>query len=105
MAATAGNQTPVDDLTRRRFAHNEQLFREVNDEREQAQADRLELSIVCECADQECTERIAIASQEYETIRGIANQFIIVPGHQIAEIERVVEERGAFAVVEKRVAA
>ncbi len=101
-----GYQTPVDELTRRRLTHNEQLFRAVNEEREQAAPDSVEeLSIVCECADQECTERIRLLPDVYEEIRRIPSRFIVVPGHQVAEIERVVDERGAFAVVEKREAA
>jgi hypothetical protein len=95
----------VDDLTQRRLVHNEQLFREVNEAREEAQPDARQLTVVCECALQECIERIRLTSEDYEAVRRVPNRFIIVPGHQVAEIERVVEERGAFAVVEKRLAA
>jgi hypothetical protein len=93
----------VDDLTKSRLKHNEQLFREVNDAREESspgEGDTV-LAFVCECADRGCTELIELSVAEYERIRRSPRRFIVVPGHEVSEIERVVEERGAFDVVEK----
>jgi hypothetical protein len=93
----------VDDLTKRRLAHNEQLFREINEERERATAGA-RLVCVCECSDQACTGRIEVTVAEYERIRQSPDRYIVLPGHVIPEIERIVEERGVFAVVEKNAA-
>jgi hypothetical protein len=93
----------VDELTRRRLAHNEELFREINDARDQSHEgpSAQNLTFVCECSDRGCDERIVLSASEYEQIRESPNRFIVVPGHEIPEIERIVEERGAFDVVEK----
>jgi hypothetical protein len=99
----AATRRHVDDLTKKRLKHNEQLFREVNDAREEASPGSGDtvLSFVCECADRDCTDLIELSVAEYERIRQSPQRFIVIPGHVVPEIERVVEERGAFDVVEK----
>jgi hypothetical protein len=93
----------MDELTKRRLAHNEKLFREINDAREQASegAGVQMLTFVCECSDRDCTARIELPAAEYERIRKSPDQFIVVPGHEIPGLERIVEARGAFDVVAK----
>lgn len=93
----------MDELTKRRLTHNEELFRQVNEAREQANADAGgdELSFVCECSDRECTGRIAMTAAEFEAVRNSPRRFVVLPGHEIPELERIVEDRGAFEVVEK----
>jgi hypothetical protein len=93
----------VDELTRRRLAHNEELFREINEARDEAHPGpgAQNLAFVCECSDRDCSERIVLSASEYERIRESPHRFIVVRGHEIPEIERIVEERGAFDIVEK----
>src|SRR5207248_5026775 len=64
--------TPGDDLDAQeeRIARNEALFREVN-ERIAESAQRFEshrAEFVCECADQDCTERVEATLDEYERV-------------------------------------
>jgi hypothetical protein len=93
----------VDELTKRRLAHNEQLFREINEARERASDVPVEvtLSFVCECADRRCTARISLSSADYRRIRDSDNRYIVLPGHVVPEIEHTVEQHGDFDVVEK----
>jgi len=93
----------MDDLTKRRLAHNEKLFRQVNEAREQASASSgdTKLEFVCECSDPACTSRISLTVGEFERVRQSPDRYIVLPGHEISAIERVVEDRGAFEVVEK----
>jgi hypothetical protein len=93
----------MDELTKRRLAHNEKVFRQVNEAREQASASSGEtkLEFVCECWDPDCTSRIAMTAQEFERVRQSPDRYIVLPGHELPTIERVVEDRGAFEVVEK----
>lgn len=86
-----------------RRALNEALFRDVN-ERIAESAERFrseETEFVCECADPECTERVTATLAEYEKVRSNPATFLLAPGHDEPEIERVVSERGSFWVVEK----
>ena len=67
--------------------------------------DRLERhgdgDFVCECADGACTQRITVPLGTYERVRSDARRFLVVPGHERTELERVVEQGDGFLVVEK----
>jgi hypothetical protein len=87
-----------------RAAHNEEIFREVN-QRIEAGAARHQieapLPFHCECADTACFEKIEIPRSEYDRIASHIARFIVVPGHERDEVERVVERHDTFFVVEK----
>jgi hypothetical protein len=91
----------VNDHERR--ATNEALFRDVN-ERIAESAERFdseETEFVCECADADCTHRISASLAEYEEVRAEPTTFLLTPGHEQGDIERVVSDRGRFRVVDK----
>jgi len=91
----------VEDKVRR--AQTESLFRSVN-ERIAASAERFEADstqFVCECSDPYCTHRLEATLDEYEDVRADGATFMLAPGHAQYDIERVVENRGRFQIVEK----
>lgn len=57
---------------------------------------------VCECGNLGCSETVELTISRYETVRSGFERFLIVPGHQIEEIEDVVEQHDAYLVVAKR---
>jgi hypothetical protein len=84
-------------------ARTESLFRDVN-ERIAESAQRFEADttqFVCECADPDCTHRLEVTLEEYEDVRGDGATFMLEPGHEHDDIERIVERRGRFHIVEK----
>ena len=83
-------------------ARNQALCREVNERIESISETAGELQLLCECADLDCTETMTMSVAEYERIRGSAVRFPVIPGHQLSEIENVVEENERYAVVQKR---
>jgi len=86
-----------------RRATTEALFRDVN-ERIAESAERFDAGgseFVCECSDPNCTNRVSASLAEYENVRAEATTFLVVPGHEQGDIERVVSDRGRFRVVEK----
>ena len=87
----------------RRIAFNESVFREVNERIQQLgeQFESTEAEYVCECADLSCTERLELPSADYEHVRSRPDRFLLVPGHERPEVERVVEDHGHYLVVEK----
>lgn len=93
----------MDEVTQRRLAHNEALFRAVNDEVEAVEEryGSRDGGFVCECADARCSETIRISLEEYARIREDSQRFVVVPGHEVPEIERVVERHDGYVVVEK----
>jgi hypothetical protein len=86
---------------------NEALFREVNerlkDRKEDHSAWAMPSEWICECADQECTERIEMSLLEYEDLRSESTHFAVKPNreHVSLDVERIVEERDGYWVVEK----
>jgi hypothetical protein len=87
-----------------RLARNEAMFREAN-ERAKAWEERhreVEVELYfCECADPECRERVSLDKSEYERIRSDARHFVIVPGHEVQDVETVIEENEGWAIIEK----
>ena len=91
----------MDDHERR--ATTEALFRDVN-ERIAETAERFDASgteFVCECSDANCTHRVAASLAEYEQVREEPTTFLVAPGHEQTDIERVVSDRGRFRIVDK----
>jgi hypothetical protein len=92
-----------------RLALNEARVREVNEMIERANEklgpapgeDGLALNILCECGTRGCDQLIEISSAEYQGVRAEPTMFVVVPDHVQAEIERLVEDKRRFAVVEK----
>ena len=90
----------------RAAAANESIFRDVNervveiDRAHGLPADDVS-TFVCECSDSGCLERVALSLDAYEEIRKSPTRFVLVPGHELDEIERVVERQRRYVVVEK----
>jgi hypothetical protein len=86
-----------------REATTEAIFRNVNERiAESAQRfDADEAEFVCECGDRSCTHRLEAPLDDYERVRGKATRFLLAPGHENDAIEKVVERRTRFQVVEK----
>lgn len=92
----------MDDQTQRRLARNEALLREVNDgivrglwPGEQRARFR------CECARLDCNETIELSLAEYERLRGSPRRFAVIAGHELPELETVVEAHSGYLTVEK----
>jgi hypothetical protein len=97
----------MDEQTKERVAKNEALFRDVNERVKEIDDDHRvpteELwDFLCECGEADCLERVSLTRADYERVRANAVQFVIVPGHETPEVERVVAETPRFAIVEKK---
>jgi hypothetical protein len=90
-------------LSDERAARNEALFREVNEEvaRLEQRLEGGEPLFVCECADETCVERVSVPLDAYEELRSHPRRFVLKPGHQQDDVERVVETTNGYVVVEK----
>jgi hypothetical protein len=97
--------SPDVTLWEERAARNEALFREVNEQAQRLGRDWEQPGetplFICECADDACTERIAIPAEIYARVRENPRQFLIRPGHEHAELERVVATTADYLIVEK----
>jgi hypothetical protein len=89
-----------------RLARNEAFFRELNERLEAMTPDSAtELVVVCECADEDCAQRLIIEPGDYEAVRAHETHFIVAHGHVDSTIEDVVRRDDGFEVVAKRGAA
>ena len=88
-----------------RAARNEALFREVNENiarlEERYGSTITESVFICECADEGCTDQLAVDHDTYRRVREHPRLFFVLPGHQDPELERVVETHDDYLVVEK----
>jgi hypothetical protein len=86
-----------------RIGTTEAIFRNVNERiaetAESFDADSAEF--VCECADRACTDRVEAPLTKYEEVREGATQFLLAPGHEYERVERVVERKRRYTVVDK----
>ena len=87
-----------------RLAQNEILFRNINERIKELQNHKWgfdEGDFMCECADETCTKVVRMAAKEYERVRSEPTHFFVIPGHEIADVEDVVERHDDYLVVEK----
>ena len=95
----------MDQELQQRIAHNEAIFRDVNEAISRGVwpgEERAEAAFCCECGQLGCNEMLELAAEEYERIRNDARRFVLAPGHEIAEAETVVETHDGYVIVEKR---
>jgi hypothetical protein len=88
-----------------RIAENEAMFREAN-ERAKAWEERHRLDsevelYFCECANPECREKVGLGKAEYERVRSDSRHFAIVPGHELPDVETVIERNEGWAIIQK----
>jgi hypothetical protein len=84
-------------------ARTEAIFREVNEAiaktAESFEAE--EADFVCECADPDCAHRVTATLEAYEQVRADGTHFILVPGHDVPAVERIIHRGHGYDVVEK----
>jgi hypothetical protein len=86
------------------MAKNEALFRQVNERIEEVNENLGAGSysdFLCECGDDDCTAPVSMTLAEYEEVRSEPTHFAIANGHEVVDVERVVEKNDRFSVVEK----
>lgn len=59
------------------------------------------LYFICECSDENCTERIPIKLRTYQTIHEDRDAFVIKPKHEVDTIEEVMVQEVEYSVVKK----
>jgi hypothetical protein len=98
----------MDQELRQQIARNEAIFRDVNEAirggRWPGEEDA-PVAFRCECGQLGCNRMIELAVREYERIRGDPRWFVLAAGHDIPEVEAVLESNTRYVVVEKREAA
>ncbi len=109
------NGLPTDE---RKQIENEMLFRRANEKigrdldivdayhiadgnPELVRNDDLLLYFKCECSDEKCLTRVKLKLSRYRTIHLDRSAFIIMPGHEVKSIEKVIEKLPTYSIVRK----
>ena len=91
-------------LREERIANNEAMFRLANERKSEWEelhtTEAVELYF-CECADQDCRQKVGLRKEDYEEIRSDPRRFLIVLGHEIPDVETVIEKHEGWAVIKK----
>jgi hypothetical protein len=113
----AGQDKPI-TASERRQIENEVVFRQMNEKVEKGlkkldkmakaegyhtdlQVDDMVLNFYCECSDENCHQRIPLTLKKYEELHDNRKKFIVIPGHEVAAIEKVVAKKSHYAEVKK----
>ncbi len=89
----------------RRFVLNEAMFRTANEraaawEERHEEGDGIEL-YYCECSNLDCRDKVPLKAADYERVRQDSTHFFVFPGHEIPDVESVIEEHETWLVVRK----
>ncbi len=105
-------------MSERRLAENQVLFRQKNEQvasdlealKKAAESEGrgslvpdsdVPLHFYCECSNTDCRQRIILTTSQYKELHQNSSQFILVTGHEVPNIERVVFRNDKYEVVEK----
>ena len=103
MTESPTDEAPLaNDPRGRRMALAEINGRRVNEAIQRGRQDDETAVFVCECGSLGCATTLEMPVTEYERVRTDFERFVVVPGHEIPDIEDVVERARGFTVVAKR---
>jgi hypothetical protein len=97
----------VDTDRAERIARNEARWRELNAELERglesiSRDPDERAAFVCECGRPNCAEMVKLPLDAYQHAHRDDKHFVVLPGHEFPEAERVIDEGDGYLVVEKR---
>jgi hypothetical protein len=76
--------------------------RQVNEAIERGTREARSAVFVCECGKLGCTSTVELTIAEYEEVRSGFERFLVIPGHELVDIEDVIERHDDYLVVAKR---
>lgn len=88
----------------RRIAANEDVFRDVNEAIARGQwpgDEDVPVGFRCECARLGCSDLIELSVRDYVRVRAHPRRFVLAGGHELPDVETVVETGPGYVVVEK----
>jgi hypothetical protein len=95
----------MDKFSERRLKENEVIFQQANKGvaefiTEETAGDPF-IKFYCECSNIDCRDRIPLRASEYHKLHKDQRHFIALAGHEMPQIEAIVERHSVFNVVRK----
>jgi hypothetical protein len=86
-----------------RVLQTEEFFRDVNDVIARTPGSNGS-SFLCECANPFCNVTFEMSSHDLQTLHMTPGYYVILAGHEIPDLEDVVQKQNGYAIVRKRAA-
>lgn len=102
MSANESTRDSGSERWRRCAAVAEINGRRVNEAIERGNGGGSGAVFVCECGHLGCSSTLELSIDAYESVRSRFDRFLLVPGHEIDRVDRVVERHPSHVVVVKR---
>jgi hypothetical protein len=80
-----------------RITQTEIFFRAVNEELALLDGE----SFICECGDPKCVAAIALSAKALQKLHGASNTFVVVKGHELPDVETVIDQADGYFIVRK----
>ena len=86
-----------------RIQRNEASYRDVNEAIRAGRDDDggTPRPYMCECGQLGCNQLVELTASEYEAVRANPRHFFMVGGHEIPDVERIIDRHDRFVVAEK----
>lgn len=91
-----------DPLWKRRVVRTEINRRRVNEALDRGRSTTAPAPFMCECGRIGCNETLTLSTADYEAVRSGFERFLLIPGHEISEVDSIVERREGYLVVAKQ---
>jgi hypothetical protein len=98
----SGEEEGAGSRSKRRAARAEINGRRVNEAIERGGDGSGSAVFVCECGHLGCSDTVELSNAAYESVRTDFDRFLLIPGHEIDEVDEVVERHPRHLVVVKR---
>jgi hypothetical protein len=56
---------------------------------------------LCECLRADCNALVELGADEYEAIRACPSRFFVLPGHELADLDAVIEHHEGYLIVRR----
>ncbi len=87
-----------------RIIQTEEFYRQINDliARNGTRDDK---AYMCECANPYCNETMDVSTEDIEVLHSKSGYYVTLPGHEIPDVEHVVQATANYSIVAKNGAA
>jgi hypothetical protein len=59
------------------------------------------IGVFCECGRRRCADQIQLAAQAYSDVLGSSGRYVVSPGHEDLDAERLIDRHDGYVVVER----
>jgi hypothetical protein len=83
-----------------RVLQTEEFFRDVNEVIARTQRSNGSM-FLCECANPHCNVTFEMSRHDLQTLHSTPGYYVVLPGHDIPDLEEVVQRQNGYAIVRK----